>query len=87
MFASTYFPYVLPSQAQRRHRHGKPDSQRNIPAAFFGLIVTGLFAVTLAEPNWFRLSGGECAGKHLGLYTIFGLDLEHLKGNYVLDSF
>ena len=81
MFARPHFPYSFQSRRHRR-RHGKPDNHRNIPSAFFGLVVTGLFAVTMAEPNWFRLQGGVCTGKHLGLYTIFGMDVEHLKGKY-----
>lgn len=79
------FPYTFHSRRRRRHRrHGKPEFRRNIPSAFFGLIVTGLYAVTMAEPNWFQLEGGECTGKHLGLYTIFGMDVEHMKGMYII---
>lgn len=78
------FPYTFHSRRRRRHRrHGKPEFRRNIPSAFFGLIVTGLYAVTMAEPNWFQLEGGECTGKHLGLYTIFGMDVEHMKDSCI----
>jgi len=78
MFPRTHLPYSLHSRRHRR-RHGKPEYRRNIPSAFFGLVVTGLFAVTMAEPNWFHLSGGICTGKHIGLYTIFGVDKSQLK--------
>lgn len=82
MFARSSIPYYFHSRRSGRHRrsHGKPDNRRNIPSAFFGLVVTGLYAITMAEPNWFQLSGGVCSGKHLGLYTIFGLNVDTLRG-------
>ena len=79
MFGRPHFPYSLQTRRSRRH-HGKPEYHRNIPSAFFGLVVAGLFAVTIAEPNWFHLDGGLCTGRHVGLYTIFGADDQHLKG-------
>ena len=72
MFPRSHFPYSFHTRRYRR-RHGKPEYHRNIPSAFFGLVVTGLFAVIMAEPNWFHLDGGVCTGKHVGLYTIFGV--------------
>ena len=56
-----------------RRPFGKPESERNVPAAFFSLLVGGLFAVALAEPNWLSIKGGKCNGHHLGLYKIFGV--------------
>ena len=84
--ARSHFPYSLHTRRHHRHRrrYGKPDNPRNIPSAFFGLVVTGLYAVTMAEPNWFELHGGECSGKHIGLYTIFGMNIDHVKGNLLL---
>jgi len=82
MFTRASFPYHFQSRrsSRRRRRHGKPDSKRNIPAAFFGLVVTGLYAITMAEPNWFELDGGICTGRHIGLYTIFGMNISRIKG-------
>ena len=81
MFSRTSLPYSIQTRRHRRRRrgHGKPDTQRNMASAFFGLVVTGLFAVAMAEPNWFRLTGGYCSGKHLGMYPIFGLKLQNIS--------
>ena len=81
MFARTSLPYNIYTRRHRRRRrgHAKPETHRNMAAAFFGLVVTGLFAVAMAEPNWFRLMGGHCSGKHLGMYPIFGLKMQHLS--------
>lgn len=82
MFARSSIPYYFHSRANGRHRrrYGKPDTRRNIPSAFFGLVVTGLYAITMAEPNWFKLNGGTCSGRRLGLYTIFGFNVDRLRG-------
>jgi len=39
-----------------------------------------LYAITMAEPNWFELDGGICTGRHIGLYTIFGMNISRIKG-------
>lgn len=59
----------------RNHRrnNGKPEPERNIPAAFFSLVVGGIFAVAMAEPNWLSINGGKCDGHHIGLYKMFGV--------------
>lgn len=81
MFARAPFPYRFHTRRGRsRRRHGKPETNRNIPSAFFGLVVTGLYAITMAEPNWFELDGGICSGRHIGLYTIFGMNIRLIKG-------
>ncbi|XP_012558510.2 uncharacterized protein LOC100209854 [Hydra vulgaris] len=58
----------------------KPEVSRNIPSAFFGLVATGLYIVSMAEPNWFRLEGALCSTEHLGLYIIFGSQSKHSDG-------
>eukprot|EP00794_Sanderia_malayensis_P005351 gene5351-6022_t len=65
-----YMPY-----RSRRHRQnlGKPEPERNIPAAFFSLVIGGIFAVAMAEPNWLKIKGGKCDGQYIGLYKIFGV--------------
>ena len=67
---------------RRHHRVGgrKPEVYRNIPSAFFGLVATGLYIVSMAEPNWFRLEGGACSAGHLGLYVIFGSHSNRSRG-------
>ena len=59
----------------RNHRrnNGKPEPERNIPAAFFSLVVGGIFAVAMAEPIWLSINGGKCDGHHIGLYKMFGV--------------
>lgn len=85
MFSRAPFPYRLHSRrGRRRRRNGKPNTERNIPSAFFGLVVTGLYAITMAEPNWFELDGGVCTGRHIGLYTIFGMNLKFIKGTFFM---
>ena len=71
-------PQQHPQQQHGRHTEGatKPEGQ-NMIAAFFGLVVTGLFSVALAEPNWFQLNGVMCRG-HLGMYPIFGFRVQHI---------
>lgn len=87
MFTRAPFPYRLHSRSGRsRRQNGKPDNERNIPSAFFGLVVTGLYAITMAEPNWFNLDGGICSGRHIGLYTIFGMNVKHIKGKCITDD-
>jgi len=55
----------------------KPEGGRNLMSAFFSLVVTGLFFVAMAEPNWFKMTGLHCRG-HLGMYPIFGFRLQHI---------
>jgi len=87
MFARAPFPYRFHTRRGRsRRRHGKPETNRNIPSAFFGLVVTGLYAITMAEPNWFELDGGICSGRHIGLYTIFGMNIRLIKGKCITDG-
>lgn len=68
-----YLPYSLNSRQNGRRNHRKPESDRNIPAAFFSLVVSGIFAVAMAEPNWLTIKGGKCDKQHIGLYQIFGV--------------
>ena len=71
-------PYSLRSRRNRgRQNRGKPEPERNIPAAFFSLVVGGIFAVAMAEPNWLSISGGKCNRQHIGLYKIFGVGSQH----------
>ena len=81
MFARSSLPYYFDTRYNNRHRRGQvKNGKRNIPSAFFGLIVTGLYAITMAEPNWFQLDGGVCSGKRLGLYTIFEINTHTFLG-------
>lgn len=79
MLSRSSLPHTFHSRPQRRRGRGKPGTNRNVASAFFGLVVTGLFAVAMAEPNWFHLTGGHCNGKHLGMYPIFGLNLQKIS--------
>lgn len=65
-----YPPY---RSGQNGRSRSKPEPERNIPAAFFSLIVGGIFAVAMAEPKWLTIHGGKCNNQPIGLYKIFGV--------------
>ena len=68
-----YSPYSLHGRSRRHRRNGgKPEPERNIPAAFFSLVVGGIYAVAMAEPKWLKIHGGKCNKMAIGLYKIFG---------------
>ena len=69
-----YPPYSLHTRGRRHGRNAsKPEPERNIPAAFFSLVVSGIFAVAMAEPKWMKIHGGKCNNMAIGLYKIFGV--------------
>ena len=69
-----YPPYSLDSRSVQNRRNGrKPEPERNIPAAFFSLVVGGIFAVAMAEPKWLTIHGGKCNDMAIGLYKLFGV--------------
>ena len=69
-----YTPYSLHTRSRRHTRNGgKPEPERNIPAAFFSLVVGGIYAVAMAEPKWLKINGGKCNNMAIGLYKLFGV--------------
>ena len=85
MFAPVGF-FNNPSTQHRTHGRyrPKPLSQRNLVSAFFGLTTVIFIATALVEPRWFRVEGGSCKARFIGIYKMLSMKSTDPSSKYIV---